>query len=89
MDRDADPMAPHRTHGGDRCARCGWPLHDPYEIVSRHPVAEGSIVYARCACGTLRAWLARRSGGERLVVGARHTVRGDGGPAGGPDGRAG
>ncbi|MFI8853881.1 hypothetical protein [Streptomyces sp. 891-h] len=82
-------MDTHRNHGGDRCALCGWPLHDPYEIVSRHPVTEGTVVYARCACGTLRVWLARASGGERLVAGARHTVRGDTCPPQEPGGLAG
>ncbi|MGH4031135.1 hypothetical protein ACQB60_19615 [Actinomycetota bacterium Odt1-20B] len=25
-------------------------------IVSRHPVSDGTIVYARCVCGLLRVW---------------------------------
>ncbi|MEU5833478.1 hypothetical protein ABZ820_07310 [Streptomyces diacarni] len=63
-----------RAFGGGRCATCGWPLHDPYETVSRHRVAEGTLVYSRCACGTLRAWLQRHEGVEQLVVGGRSTV---------------
>jgi hypothetical protein len=80
-----------RTHTGGRCVKCGWPLHDPYQIVSRHPVADGTVVYTRCACGTLRAWLARPGGGDsdsdgnhghdhgdsRLIVGADSTVPDD------------
>ncbi|MFE0103414.1 hypothetical protein [Streptomyces sp. NPDC059009] len=26
------------------------------DIVSRHPVSDGTIVYARCVCGLLRVW---------------------------------
>ncbi|WP_369199920.1 hypothetical protein [Streptomyces sp. PU-14G] len=77
----------HRSSGGGRCATCGWPLRDPYETVSRHQVAEGTLVYSRCACGTLRAWLRRPEGVDRLVVGGRSTVH-DGPERGEPGGLA-
>ncbi|MGP3988568.1 hypothetical protein [Streptomyces sp. 3N207] len=64
-----------RNPGDGRCATCSWPLHDPYETVSRHPVTEGTVVYSRCACGTLRVWLQRPGDTDRLLVGARHTLR--------------
>lgn len=41
----------------DTCWNCGWPLAQPYEIVSRHLTSEGILVYTRCACGVLRARL--------------------------------
>ncbi|MQA88079.1 MAG: hypothetical protein GEV03_26540 [Streptosporangiales bacterium] len=41
----------------DNCQHCGWPLEQPYEIVSRHLTSEGILVYTRCACGTLQARL--------------------------------
>ncbi|WP_326808736.1 MULTISPECIES: hypothetical protein [unclassified Streptomyces] len=78
-------MDNHRSENSGRCAACGWPLRDPYTVVSRHPVTEGVIVYTRCACGTLRGWLERAGGGERLVVGGRSTVRDDDRPRRAPD----
>lgn len=84
MDSHEDPGG--RAHGGAhddrkdrRCATCGWPLRDPYEVVSRHPVTEGVVVYSRCACGVLRVWLQRSRGADRLVVGARSTLPGEAG----------
>ncbi|MGP3975132.1 hypothetical protein ACTWQF_14185 [Streptomyces sp. 8N114] len=62
-----------RNPGGGRCATCGWPLHDPYETVSCHPVTEGTVVYSRCACGTLRVWLRRTEGTDQLLIGAHRT----------------
>lgn len=53
------------------CADCGWPVHTPLQEASRHAVAEGTVVYTRCACGRVRVWLeAPGGGGPRLVVGA-------------------
>ncbi|MET9863963.1 hypothetical protein ABZY93_32520 [Streptomyces smyrnaeus] len=82
-------MGKLRDVGGGRCATCGWPLHDPYQIVSRHPVAAGTVVYARCACGTLRVWLQQHRGGDRLVVGARSTAQDAVAPPEEPDGHVG
>jgi len=70
-------MDTFRNPGSGQCAACGWPLHDPYETVSRHPVTEGTVVYSRCACGTLRVWLQRPGDTDRLLIGARR-ARGDG-----------
>ncbi|MFE4492831.1 hypothetical protein ACFRKD_10275 [Streptomyces niveus] len=53
------------------CAVCGWPVEAPLQEASRHAVAEGTVVYTRCACGRVRVWLeAPGGGGARLVVGA-------------------
>lgn len=38
----------------ERCAYCGWPEAEPYEVVSRHDTSEGTVVYTRCACGRLQ-----------------------------------
>lgn len=67
-----------------RCATCGWPSDEPYEVVSRHPVTEGVIVYSRCACGVLRVWLHRTQGTSRLVVGAHSTLPASPGNPGSP-----
>ncbi|MBO8193845.1 hypothetical protein ITI46_19575 [Streptomyces oryzae] len=76
-----------RHPGVDRCANCGWPLHAPYETVSCHSVTEGTVVYSRCACGTLRVWLQRPGAGDRLLIGARRTRRdGTGTSSDGPGG---
>jgi RNase P subunit RPR2 len=37
----------------EKCADCGWPLAQPVEVVSRHATSTGTVVYGRCACGTL------------------------------------
>ncbi|MFI6694917.1 hypothetical protein ACIBLA_24765 [Streptomyces sp. NPDC050433] len=53
------------------CADCGWPVRTPLQEASRHTVAEGTVVYTRCACGRVRVWLEPCGGGApRLLVGA-------------------
>ncbi|WP_067965240.1 hypothetical protein [Nocardiopsis trehalosi] len=37
------------------CPDCGWPDAEVYEVVSRHPVSTGLLLYTRCPCGRLRA----------------------------------
>lgn len=58
------------------CERCGWPVDQPLEIVSRHPTTAGMIIYARCVCGLLRVWLRphgpRGLGRHRLVAQGAH-----------------
>lgn len=64
----------------ERCASCGWPLSDPYEIVSRHRTSEGLIVYTRCVCGRLQvrrdavAMPVMSSGRGAPLLAVSHTV---------------
>ncbi|MFI6867154.1 hypothetical protein [Nocardia sp. NPDC050406] len=51
------------------CPDCGWPLHRPPETLSRHRTSEGTVVYTRCVCGRVRAWL-EPVGAIRLLGGA-------------------
>jgi hypothetical protein len=39
----------------ETCQTCGWPIAEPYQIVSRHLTSEGVITWSRCACGRLQA----------------------------------
>lgn len=57
-------MRLHEDHDGTAasCPRCGWPETEPYEVVSRHPTSNGTVVYTRCLCGLLHV---RRSRGAR------------------------
>lgn len=67
------------------CERCGWPVDQPIEIVSRHPTTAGLVIYARCVCGLLRVWLRTEAWGSRsaapstrlLARGARPAVAGE------------
>lgn len=62
-------MTAFRNPADTPCPHCGWPLAEPAAVVSRHPTTEGTVVYARCACGRLRVWLAPASGARpRLLV---------------------
>lgn len=49
------------------CPYCGWPDDEPVRDVSRHPTAEGALVWTRCACGSLQARVLA-SGGVRIVT---------------------
>ncbi|BAW05371.1 hypothetical protein [Nocardia seriolae] len=39
------------------CGRCGWPIDQPFQVLSRHRTSEGIVSYTRCACGALRMQL--------------------------------
>lgn len=70
MEADRDPTD-IRPEDIAVCADCGWPVEAPLQEASRHTVAEGTVVYTRCACGRVRVWLEPcGGGGPRLVVGA-------------------
>ncbi|MFC4565353.1 hypothetical protein ACFO4E_26150 [Nocardiopsis mangrovi] len=44
-----------REEAGTTCPGCGWPDSEVFEVVSRHMVSTGMMVYTRCPCGRLRA----------------------------------
>jgi hypothetical protein len=48
------------------CPVCGWPLDEPYEVISRHATSEGIVTYSRCACGEMRVALRSYGGAEIL-----------------------
>lgn len=50
------------------CQRCRLPLSESVEPLSRHRTSEGVIVYTRCACGLLGAWLHRGDADAPLIV---------------------
>ncbi|WP_419999617.1 hypothetical protein [Streptomyces boninensis] len=67
-------MTELERHRRSSCPSCGWPAGEAETVVSRHPVSDGTIVYAHCVCGLLRVWHeAAGSAAEpaRLVVAGR------------------
>ncbi|TDD71837.1 hypothetical protein [Actinomadura rubrisoli] len=63
----------------EECPRCGWPVTEAYEVLSRHLTSEGVVSYTRCACGEVQVRVQPYGPGE--VVSAS---RGDNPPRGAP-----
>lgn len=59
---------------GTACEQCGLPRPESVDILSRHRTSRGLIVYTRCICGLLEAWLCRPEGSKPMLVaqGGRH-----------------
>jgi hypothetical protein len=54
----------------DTCPCCGWPIAEPFQVVSRHVTSEGTITWSRCACGRLQVHR-----GSALVLRSTGTAR--------------
>jgi hypothetical protein len=57
------------------CSRCGWPVGQPFEIVSRHRTSEGVVTWTRCPCGQLRVAREGAAAAPSTEVVAERAVR--------------
>ncbi|WP_017541727.1 MULTISPECIES: hypothetical protein [Nocardiopsis] len=60
--------APRPVSDTGRCPSCGRPDGTDEQVVSRHPVSFGTIVYTRCACGRLSVRTARAARADTFLV---------------------